>query len=264
MVCKHLSVLLSTCYFYMIVVLFLSVFFSQLMHEEVDILCVLISLNKNSSLQVWFAVLVTIAMELDLKSSHHPETKIPGLTPMLVNPLIPLCETASWTLQDVAAAIRTKIWGKDVLLKIQGNSTFIQVRHLVFFLFWTSLSFMCLRLVAVPMCFPSKPDTFSSILVIVSFTLQLPFSSASHLSMYSMGVHGFVSDRSLRSSSCNMPKINLRCALSSLEADLSQRTSGDSLFNKRDEWIVAFTVWSEYWEGNSVVEKREKAACSTD
>ena len=245
-------------------VLFLSVFFLQLMLEEVDILCVLISLNKNSSLQVWFAVLVTIAMELDLKSSHHPETKIPGLTPTLVNPLMLLCETGSWTLQDVAAAIRTEIWGKDVLLKIQGNSTFIQVRHLVFLLFWTSLSFIRLRRVPIPMCFLSKPNRFSSTLVFVSFTWQLPFSSACHWSSYSMGVHGFVSGRSFRSSSCNMPKINLRCALSSLEADLSPRISGDSLFNKRDEWIVAFTVWSEHWEGNSVVEKREKAACFTD
>ncbi len=50
-----------------------------------------------------------------------------------------------------------------------------------------------------------------------------------------MGVHEVVLGRSLWSSSCIMPKINLRCALSSL---LSPRGHGDSSFNSRDEWIV--------------------------
>lgn len=81
-------------YNYNMNVVFLSLFYdsvgtvtpffpSQLRDEEVDILYVLISLNKNCSLQVWFAVLVAIAMELDLKPSHRCGTKIRrvGLTP---------------------------------------------------------------------------------------------------------------------------------------------------------------------------------------
>lgn len=58
---------------------------SVLRHEEVDIFYVLISQNKNCSLQVWFAVLVTMAMELNLKSSPRPETEMPGLTPELLS-----------------------------------------------------------------------------------------------------------------------------------------------------------------------------------
>lgn len=128
--------------------------------------------------------------------------------------------------------------------------------------------YVCLWHVPIPMCFPSKPDT-SSVFILVSL---LPFSltaywlcSASHGSIHSTGVHEVVLGRCVRSSSFIVPKINLRFALSSLAADLSPRSSRDISFSSRDERSEAFTEFRPVqWEGNSVVEKNEKATCYTD
>lgn len=115
------------------------------------------------------------------------------------------------------------------------------------------------------MCFPSKPDTSSFLILVSLLLLSLTacwLYSASHGSIHSMGVHEVVLGRCVRSSSFIMPEINLR---SSLEADLSPRSSRDISFSSRDDRTVAFTEFRPVqWEGYSVAEKNEKAACFTD
>ncbi len=54
------------------------------MHEEVDILYVLISLNKYSSMQVLVCSVGYHSNEAHIKSGQRPETKMPRLTPKLV------------------------------------------------------------------------------------------------------------------------------------------------------------------------------------
>lgn len=98
--------------------------------------------------------------------------------------------------------------------------------------------------------FPSTPDIFIHLILFIYFYLGVSFTFqfCSLLALLSLSwiytVHEVVLGRSFRFSSCIMPKINLRCARPSLEAGLSQRSRGDSLFNNRDRWFVSCTEWS--------------------
>lgn len=98
--------------------------------------------------------------------------------------------------------------------------------------------------------FPFTPDMFIHLILFIYFYLGVSFTFqfCSLLALLSLSwiytVHEVVLGRSFIFSSCIMPKINLRCARSSLKAGLSQRSSGDSWFNDRDRWFVSCTEWS--------------------
>lgn len=149
---------------------------SLLTDEEVDILDVLISLNKNCSLQVWFAVLVTIATELHIKIK--PETKMPGLTPFWVRLMDSTGRGCSNKHQDLEKGCAFKKHFKE----------FHFYQSQIFNPFSPRLDKLEYQLVRLwhdplPMCCPSKPD---SVLFICLFFISLTFQFNSLLALPSL------------------------------------------------------------------------------